>query len=160
MALDKHLSVPEDHRMPRRKVHFPTDSVIAVSREAVLDSAGFLALEHGLVNKAQPALVSVDGANPQHGFRLSDDRVVVVTPFDRTVILKDGSIDSSRATFPMASPNGKHVYMDVEQARQAVAHGAFRNALLSAHFNAGYNRVDLPTPNPVLDPYFRTSERA
>lgn len=155
MALSRPSSaVPEDHRMPRRKVHFPSDGALAVSREAVLTSAAFLALDHKAVNEAKPVLVSVDGNEAQKGFRLPDGNVVVVAAFDKTAVLPNGSVDSNRATFPMSSPNGKHVYMDPEQAVQAVKHGSFKQALRSAEFNAGYNPVPEPDEHP-LDRYYR-----
>lgn len=154
MALDRRPSVPEDHRTPRRKVEFPSGGVLDVTRQNVLDSASFLALDHRPVNEAQPAMISVDGGEAQKGFRLPDGNVVVVAAFDKTAVLPDGSIDVSRATFPMASPNGRHVYMDPEQAAQAMKHGAFSQALGSANFNAGYNAVKEPDGHPN-DQYFR-----
>ena len=109
MALDNRLPVPEDHRMPRRNVKFPTaDEVSAVTRGAILDSAAFLALDPKTVNEAQPALVSVDGGEVQKGFRHPTGEVVIVAGFDQTVVLPHGNIDVSRATFPMASPNERH----------------------------------------------------
>ena len=138
---------------------FPTaDEVSAVTRGAILDSAAFLALDPKTVNEAQPALVSVDGGEVQKGFRLPTGEVVIVAGFDQTVVLPHGNIDVSRATFPMASPNERHVYMDPDQAAQAVKHGSFRQALGSADFNAGYNAVKEPAGHPN-DQYFQPQVR-
>ncbi|MEK9159864.1 MAG: hypothetical protein AAB383_03995 [Patescibacteria group bacterium] len=157
MALDKGSVVPEDHRMPRRNVKFPASDALTVTRQDVLDSATFLALDPKTANEAKPALISVEGGEAQKGFQLPDGRVAVVAGFDKTAFLSNGTIDASRATFPMSSPNGKHVYMDVDQATQAARHGGFRSALISAEGNAGYNKVVTPDVHPTLDPYFERS---
>lgn len=157
------MPVPTDVRLPLRGVLFQErNGGTEVRRDQVISAPEFLAIPNEEINRAimsgrlKPLIVQLldddsPGEKQQPSERLAlclpDDRFAVVCGFEPSP-----EAVNTHVPFPMRSPRDRHIYLDPDQWEAALAHRAYKSALL------GWMAQGAPSgtrPMPPPDPYGR-----
>lgn len=104
---------------PQAIVEFPAD-VAVVTEDSIMAGDEFQSLSSEVKNTGLPVLIRIsDGLHPAMAALAIGGRYVLISDFS----------ENGNGNYPMFSPNGNHIYLDVTDYRRAATARDYRRAL-------------------------------